>query len=390
LINKWLSQEIRLLSRDYAEFKHNLLSYNKGDLVSVSEINELLTEDPLFWKRIKNTFAIKFRMFDNILLKLHYKRNLAIDKTSAECILKFLTIGYLLSNDVRYFNELLFYRYKGLDNYVTVCLEHFRDCLFDGVHHHFPLATTVEVEQFITHFGNDMRTGLGQLFLPPRNQCKIGLLGNPVNFRSMYTKLDAINLPCVALNFAYRKTPWKRYFWKNYYLTKIYLRLKGVQFPYNTIFDFPLSTTISQKLSLEGIWIAIHRLGFIIKNNIINSIKVGILNDHLAVLPFIRGRSTVEYSILFGLPVASTIHFIDEGVDTGPLIRIFIFKENIKGKSLEEIKKLLIENSDARFIETVNYLIDEKPRPGANIYEHGLQYFVINPELKRYVENLLQ
>ena len=98
----------------------------------------------------------------------------------------------------------------------------------------------------------------------------------------------------------------------------------------------------------------------------------------------------MEYSILFGLPVASTIHFIDEGVDTGPLIRIFIFKENIKGKSLEEIKKLLIENSDARFIETVNYLIDEKPKPGANIYEHGLQYFVINPELKRYVENLLQ
>jgi methionyl-tRNA formyltransferase len=48
--------------------------------------------------------------------------------------------------------------------------------------------------------------------------------------------------------------------------------------------------------------------------------RLGILNSHLALLPEIRGMSSPEWSLLCGVPLGITIHLMDSGIDTGPIL----------------------------------------------------------------------
>lgn len=46
----------------------------------------------------------------------------------------------------------------------------------------------------------------------------------------------------------------------------------------------------------------------------------GVLNLHPAFLPFNRGWHTPSWAILDGTPYGATLHFMDEGVDTGDIV----------------------------------------------------------------------
>ena len=48
--------------------------------------------------------------------------------------------------------------------------------------------------------------------------------------------------------------------------------------------------------------------------------RFGVLNVHPGLVPDYRGNSTVEWSVLEGADVGVTLHFIDAGIDTGPVI----------------------------------------------------------------------
>ena len=58
----------------------------------------------------------------------------------------------------------------------------------------------------------------------------------------------------------------------------------------------------------------------ILKEPIIKSVKFGVLNSHPAILPKYRGLDCIPWSILAGDPVGATVHYIDPGVDSGPII----------------------------------------------------------------------
>jgi len=58
----------------------------------------------------------------------------------------------------------------------------------------------------------------------------------------------------------------------------------------------------------------------ILKSNIIQIPKKGILNAHPAILPKYQGLDCVGWSILNGDSVGATAHFIDEGIDSGPIV----------------------------------------------------------------------
>lgn len=46
----------------------------------------------------------------------------------------------------------------------------------------------------------------------------------------------------------------------------------------------------------------------------------GTVNAHPGLLPQLRGSSSVGWALYQDLPVGSTIHFIDQNIDTGPII----------------------------------------------------------------------
>lgn len=47
--------------------------------------------------------------------------------------------------------------------------------------------------------------------------------------------------------------------------------------------------------------------------------KIGTLNLHPAYLPYNRGWHTPTWAILDGTPYGATLHWMDEGIDTGPI-----------------------------------------------------------------------
>jgi methionyl-tRNA formyltransferase len=53
---------------------------------------------------------------------------------------------------------------------------------------------------------------------------------------------------------------------------------------------------------------------------IIDIFKRGIINLHPSFLPYNRGSYPNVWSIVDGTPIGATIHYIDEGIDTGPII----------------------------------------------------------------------
>ena len=66
--------------------------------------------------------------------------------------------------------------------------------------------------------------------------------------------------------------------------------------------------------------LAIFTGGDILRDHVLKVPRLGILNAHLALLPEIRGMSSPEWSLLRGVPLGVTIHFMDSGVDTGPVL----------------------------------------------------------------------
>jgi methionyl-tRNA formyltransferase len=46
----------------------------------------------------------------------------------------------------------------------------------------------------------------------------------------------------------------------------------------------------------------------------------GTVNAHPGILPQLRGSSSVAWALYKDLPVGSTVHFVDEGIDTGAIL----------------------------------------------------------------------
>lgn len=91
---------------------------------------------------------------------------------------------------------------------------------------------------------------------------------------------------------------------------------------------------------------------FLIHKNIIEFIGRRIINLHISYLPWNRGAHPNVWSFLEDTPKGVSIHYVDEGIDTGPIIiqkEVFFDeeKETLKSsydKLQKEIQNLFKEN----------------------------------------------
>jgi folate-dependent phosphoribosylglycinamide formyltransferase PurN len=58
----------------------------------------------------------------------------------------------------------------------------------------------------------------------------------------------------------------------------------------------------------------------IVGDNVLTSARLGTINVHPALLPWVRGLGRVEASVLRGVPPGVTAHLVDAGIDTGPIL----------------------------------------------------------------------
>ncbi len=76
--------------------------------------------------------------------------------------------------------------------------------------------------------------------------------------------------------------------------------------------------TLLKSLELDYI-LSIH-FPYIVPKSVLEIPHYGVLNLHPAYLPFNRGWHTPSWALLEGTPIGATLHFMDEGVDTGDII----------------------------------------------------------------------
>ena len=82
--------------------------------------------------------------------------------------------------------------------------------------------------------------------------------------------------------------------------------------------------------------------GNILRKPVLELPRLGVLNVHLGLLPEIRGMSSPEWSLLKNVPVGITIHYMDEGIDTGPVLQRFEYRDVAQCSSLGDLRDRLI------------------------------------------------
>ena len=365
---------------NFNEIKDTKPSLNFPDLISKN----------VDWNEIKYTFKENFREYDDLLFKIHFKRKKPLAKKERDNVLKFLAIGYLSSHDVRYFNEFIFF-YSGNDyskKLWPLMVKSFFNNLNKSNYHSFPLNKKNNVEKFIKKTHEKIKKIKQD---EDYQSNKIALLGSPTFFKKIRYSLIAkgYDVKCYFLPYHPRKIV--NILFNNKISFKIFLMIKKINFPFQTInYDYK-DAKITQLLKKENLDIGFHKLGFIIKKNIIESFKIGLINDHWAILPFIKGRSTIEYSLLFGFPIGATTHIISEKVDHGDIINIYTYHEAYNLKKIKTIKDYIRKLTFQRAINSIEILSTNKKAIIKNSSQKGLMYYSVNPLLVNFIEkNILK
>jgi hypothetical protein len=66
--------------------------------------------------------------------------------------------------------------------------------------------------------------------------------------------------------------------------------------------------------------LGIHAGAGLLRRPLIDAFRLGVLNAHMGLLPAYRGMNVAEWAALEGAPVGCTVHLIDRGIDTGPML----------------------------------------------------------------------
>lgn len=107
---------------------------------------------------------------------------------------------------------------------------------------------------------------------------------------------------------------------------------------------------------------------------------MGTLNSHPGLLPELRGSSSVAWAIYKDLPVGSTCHFIDSGIDTGPILlrrELPVYR----GETYEHIVRRTFTLSGELMAEALAMLAAGPVNPIPQDPNVGETLRVISPEL---------
>jgi len=130
--------------------------------------------------------------------------------------------------------------------------------------------------------------------------------------------------------------------------------------------------------------------GNILRKDLLDVPRLGVLNLHLGLLPEIRGMSSPEWSLLKHVPVGITIHYIDAGIDAGPILQRYEFPDTSACASLPDLRNRLIAFGIEKVGEVVTALengtITATPQSTRN---EDSQFFVMHEWLKERAAELL-
>lgn len=133
--------------------------------------------------------------------------------------------------------------------------------------------------------------------------------------------------------------------------------------------------------------LAIHAGAGILRAAILAVPRWGTLNAHMGILPEFRGMNVAEWAAWEHAPVGPSVHLIDPGIDTGPVLAVEPL--DVRGAaSIAELRRIVDEAQIAllgRVLQTI-LATGELPTPWVQPPDSGRQYFRMHTELARQLE----
>lgn len=135
-----------------------------------------------------------------------------------------------------------------------------------------------------------------------------------------------------------------------------------------------LTRTLRQ---LSPSYILLMNIG-VVNREVIRTARVGVLNAHPGLLPWIRGVDAVASSLLEGVAPGTTVHFVNEGIDTGPILCRHLLPPEI-GTGLEQLKRAANMQALMAMIRVIEGIEDGEALSG----EAQTQRFALHRRLKQ-------
>jgi methionyl-tRNA formyltransferase len=133
--------------------------------------------------------------------------------------------------------------------------------------------------------------------------------------------------------------------------------------------------------------------GGMIRKNILSIPNIGILNCHSGILPRFRGMDVVEWpAVEQALDIEGiglTVHFMDQGLDTGPILlqkKLSLRKDD----TFLSIRMRLESFMADLVLEGVKGLVQKNIQMKEQKVDDGKQYFVMHPRIYKYAQNQLK
>jgi methionyl-tRNA formyltransferase len=117
----------------------------------------------------------------------------------------------------------------------------------------------------------------------------------------------------------------------------------------------------------------------ILRSHILAVPPLGTLNAHPGLLPWLRGSSSVAWALYKDLPIGSTVHFVERGIDTGPILSSRELPVR-RGETYEQIVRRVLTLSGELMAEALALLAAGKARAIPQDPTTGETLRVIPPE----------
>ena len=133
--------------------------------------------------------------------------------------------------------------------------------------------------------------------------------------------------------------------------------------------------------------------GGLLRKNLLEIASKGVVNCHMGPLPRYRGMDVVEYPVLEGRlnqeGIGLTLHYIDAGVDTGPIL----LQEKIEPRHAETFA-LLRHRMERKMVELmvegIRKLAEGSIEPRPQSPADGRQYYVMHPRIQQLAAERLK
>jgi folate-dependent phosphoribosylglycinamide formyltransferase PurN len=126
----------------------------------------------------------------------------------------------------------------------------------------------------------------------------------------------------------------------------------------------------------------------IIRKNVLNIPKIGTVNAHMGKLPEFRGMNALEWTILKTKTGYVSVHFVDEGVDTGDIL--LVRQIPLNKPNLSEMRVSARKEMAKLIAEVLTFLPEGNINAQRQQNNDGKQYFTMHKKLLAVTNKVLE